>query len=82
MGYSLFPEELAPIPVSVVKKVSRDLHPRWRCHMLMPSGLQTGNLIWHREHTSGGHFAAMEKSKLFVKDMEDFIAAAWTKPKM
>lgn len=34
----------------------------------------TGNLVWYRAHTEGGHFAAMEKPELFVKDMEDFVA--------
>ncbi|KAK5174282.1 uncharacterized protein LTR77_001362 [Saxophila tyrrhenica] len=62
LGYSLFPEELAPVPVSLVKK--------------------SGNLVWHREHQSGGHFAAMEKPKEFVQDIEDFITTAWTKSKM
>lgn len=34
---------------------------------------KTGNLIWYRVHFEGGHFAAMEEPKLFVKDMEDFV---------
>ena len=38
---------------------------------------QTGNLVWHREHDRGGHFAAMELPKDFVKDIEDFIAQVW-----
>ena len=50
--------------------------------MLTSVGLQSGNLGWHREHTEGGHFAAMEKPKLFVKDMEDFIGQVWHKSKM
>ncbi|KAJ4421952.1 hypothetical protein N0V82_003449 [Gnomoniopsis sp. IMI 355080] len=34
---------------------------------------KTGNLVWYRGHFEGGHFAAMEKPELFVKDMEDFV---------
>lgn len=34
---------------------------------------KTGNLIWHRAHFEGGHFAAMEKPELFVEDMEKFV---------
>ena len=42
---------------------------------------QTGNLVWYREHSEGGHFAAWEKPKLFVKDMEDFVKDAWPNAK-
>ncbi|KAK3111759.1 hypothetical protein LTR53_012663 [Teratosphaeriaceae sp. CCFEE 6253] len=61
MGYSWHPQELAPVPVKLVKR--------------------TGNLVWHREHESGGHFAAMEQPKQFVKDIEDFIAQVWSEAK-
>ena len=37
----------------------------------------TGNLVWHRQHDRGGHFAAMEKPEEMVKDMEDFVKVAW-----
>ena len=30
-------------------------------------------LIWYKRHNSGGHFAAMEKPKELVEDMEEFI---------
>ncbi|KAL1612968.1 hypothetical protein SLS60_001199 [Paraconiothyrium brasiliense] len=42
-GYSYFPLEIAPMPLSWVET--------------------SGNLIWSREHDSGGHFAAFEKPK-------------------
>ncbi|KAK4503682.1 hypothetical protein PRZ48_004597 [Zasmidium cellare] len=38
---------------------------------------ETGNLVWYRGHEEGGHFAAMEKPELFVKDMEDFVGEVW-----
>lgn len=38
---------------------------------------KTGNLVWHRRHTEGGHFAAWEKPKMFVEDMEDFTKEVW-----
>lgn len=39
------------------------------------------NLVWFREHTEGGHFAAWERPDLFVKDMEDFVGEVWPKAK-
>ncbi|KAB8349429.1 hypothetical protein FH972_023456 [Carpinus fangiana] len=32
-----------------------------------------GNLVWHKQHESGGHFAAMEKPKELLADIEDFV---------
>lgn len=40
---------------------------------------KTGNLVWTRVHDDGGHFAAMERPKYFVQDMEDFIKEVWKK---
>ena len=40
---------------------------------------RTGNLVWYREHTEGGHFAAMEKPKLIAQDLEDFVMEVWKK---
>lgn len=37
----------------------------------------TGNLVWHRQHDAGGHFAAMEKPQEFTEDVEDFVRTAW-----
>jgi microsomal epoxide hydrolase len=37
----------------------------------------TGNMVWFRAHDAGGHFAAMEKPKEFLQDVEDFIEVAW-----
>ncbi|SPO06244.1 related to epoxide hydrolase [Cephalotrichum gorgonifer] len=34
----------------------------------------TGNLAFFREHDRGGHFAALEQPRLFLEDVEDFIA--------
>ncbi|KAF2112622.1 Alpha/Beta hydrolase protein [Lophiotrema nucula] len=56
-GYSYFPLEIAPMPLSWVKT--------------------SGNLVWHREHKSGGHFAAMEKPELLWQDVEDFVKQVW-----
>lgn len=39
----------------------------------------TGNLVWHRQHESGGHFAAMEKPRELLRDVEEFVAEVWTK---
>lgn len=40
---------------------------------------KTGNLVWHKEHADGGHFAAMEKPKELLEDIEDFAKQVWTK---
>lgn len=39
----------------------------------------TGNLVWHKQHSSGGHFAAMEKPDLLLADVEDFVSKVWKK---
>jgi microsomal epoxide hydrolase len=35
------------------------------------------NLVWHRQHTEGGHFAAMEYPQVLLTDLEDFVAQVW-----
>ncbi|KAF2835079.1 alpha/beta-hydrolase [Patellaria atrata CBS 101060] len=40
---------------------------------------ETGNLVWHREHENGGHFAALEKPEELLADVEDFVASVWNK---
>ncbi|KAH7379160.1 Alpha/Beta hydrolase protein [Phaeosphaeria sp. MPI-PUGE-AT-0046c] len=37
----------------------------------------TGKLVFYREHRSGGHFAAMERPLVLLKDLEDFLAEVW-----
>ncbi|OCK85894.1 putative epoxide hydrolase [Lepidopterella palustris CBS 459.81] len=37
-----------------------------------------GNLVFHREHEKGGHFAAMECPDLLLQDVEDFAKQVWT----
>lgn len=37
----------------------------------------TGDLVFYREHHSGGHFAAMERPLVLLKDLEDFLAQVW-----
>jgi microsomal epoxide hydrolase len=53
----------------------------WFPHELMPTPkavvAKSSNLVWHRQHTSGGHFAALEKPKEFFEDIEDFVSTAW-----
>ncbi|KAL4727120.1 hypothetical protein ACLX1H_006021 [Fusarium chlamydosporum] len=34
---------------------------------------KTGNLVFHRRHESGGHFAALERPDVLLKDFEDFV---------
>ncbi|KAH6845623.1 Alpha/Beta hydrolase protein [Chaetomium sp. MPI-CAGE-AT-0009] len=37
------------------------------------------NLVFHRAHEKGGHFAAFELPEVFLKDVEDFVAIVKTK---
>ncbi|KZF25282.1 alpha/beta-hydrolase [Xylona heveae TC161] len=39
---------------------------------------QTGNLVFFRRHSKGGHFAALEQPKVMLQDIEDFIAQVWS----
>jgi hypothetical protein len=35
------------------------------------------NLVWHRRHDKGGHFAALEVPEVLWRDLLDFIEVAW-----
>lgn len=37
----------------------------------------SGNLVWYKEHSQGGHFAAWEVPKVFVEDLESFVQEVW-----
>ena len=37
----------------------------------------TGNLVFFRQHQQGGHFAALERPDVLLKDLEDFLAQVW-----
>ncbi|WVQ81622.1 hypothetical protein IAT38_003746 [Cryptococcus sp. DSM 104549] len=37
------------------------------------------NLVWSREHKSGGHFAALELPEVLWKDIDDFVQENWEK---
>ncbi|KAK0650659.1 putative epoxide hydrolase [Lasiodiplodia hormozganensis] len=39
----------------------------------------TGDLVWHRQHASGGHFAALERPEALWGDVEEFVAQVWEK---
>ena len=67
------------------------MDPRW--HVTKPLGFSsfpmeiaptpkswvetTGNLVFHREHGKGGHFAALERPADMKKDVVDFVAQVW-----
>lgn len=37
----------------------------------------TGNLVFFRKHTVGGHFAAWEQPRALMHDVADFVAQVW-----
>lgn len=53
----------------------------WFPYDLVPTPLSwiatAGNLVWSKRHSSGGHFAAMEKPKVLLEDVEEFVKVAW-----
>ncbi|KAK8158055.1 Alpha/Beta hydrolase protein [Phyllosticta citrichinensis] len=36
-----------------------------------------GDLVFYRQHESGGHFAAMEQPEVLLKDVTDFVQQVW-----
>ncbi|KAF2216516.1 hypothetical protein CERZMDRAFT_119933 [Cercospora zeae-maydis SCOH1-5] len=56
-GYSFFPKELSPMPISWVAT--------------------SANLVFSNAHEGGGHFAAMEKPKELLADVEAWAKKAW-----
>lgn len=38
---------------------------------------KSGNLVWHREHDHGGHFAALERPEDMATDIENFLKQVW-----
>jgi microsomal epoxide hydrolase len=37
----------------------------------------TGNLVWFKRHTRGGHSAAVEQPKTMTDDIEEFLGQVW-----
>ncbi|ETN42813.1 uncharacterized protein HMPREF1541_01971 [Cyphellophora europaea CBS 101466] len=37
----------------------------------------TGNLVWSRVHDRGGHFAALERPRELLEDVESFVGEVW-----
>ena len=35
------------------------------------------NLVFYKQHERGGHFAALEKPKELLEDVEEFVSKAW-----
>ncbi|KAK5708553.1 hypothetical protein LTR17_020586 [Elasticomyces elasticus] len=61
----------------IKKPMGYSWHPKELAPVPKDWVAKSGNLVWYRGHSEGGHFAAMEKPKLFVRDMEDFVAEVW-----
>ncbi|KAH6712012.1 Alpha/Beta hydrolase protein [Leptodontidium sp. MPI-SDFR-AT-0119] len=39
----------------------------------------TGDLVWWREHSKGGHFAALERPEALLGDLLEFVEMVWRK---
>lgn len=72
-----------PTPEAIALKhhVSKPLGYSWFPKEIAPIPKSwvatTGNLVWHKQHEKGGHFAAMERPGDMLQDIEEFVAAAW-----
>jgi microsomal epoxide hydrolase len=38
---------------------------------------KTGKVVFFRSHEKGGHFAALERTEVLWKDVEEFVKIAW-----
>jgi hypothetical protein len=38
---------------------------------------EQGNLVFYRKHEHGGHFAALERPKELLEDVEEFVSVVW-----
>ncbi|KAM0250772.1 hypothetical protein ACHAP5_001989 [Fusarium lateritium] len=58
-------------------KITKPLGYSWFPYELAPIPKRwvetTGNLVFHRAHDRGGHFAAMERPEELLKDFQDFV---------
>ncbi|KAK0353752.1 hypothetical protein LTS02_007981 [Friedmanniomyces endolithicus] len=61
----------------IKKPMGYSWHPKELAPVPKAWVAKSGNLVWYRGHTEGGHFAAMERPKYFVKDVEDFVKEVW-----
>src|SRR5579859_6439978 len=60
MGVSDFPKDIMSVPKG---------DPRRRSRLIIDWARSTGNLMFHRRHTAGGHFASWEKPEELVDDL-------------
>jgi len=68
-------------PVPEFPYIIKPLGFSWFTAEIMP-GFQNavakhGNLVFHRTHDKGGHFAAMERPMDMLQDIEDFTHLVW-----
>lgn len=61
MGFSSFPKEPAPTPISWAKGQAEG----------------NLDLLWWRVHETGGHFPALEQPEVLWEDVEEFVAQVW-----
>lgn len=85
-----FPRSIYPYQASFNKSaeplpdfpyVVKPLGFSWFTAEIMP-GFQSaiskqGNLVFHRKHDKGGHFAAIERPMDMLQDIEDFTHLVW-----
>ncbi|PGH30164.1 microsomal epoxide hydrolase [[Emmonsia] crescens] len=59
------------------KSIGYSYFPKEICPTPVAWARKLGDMVFHKEHDKGGHFAALEQPQLFMEDLEAFVAAAW-----
>ncbi|OJD15740.1 hypothetical protein AJ78_04038 [Emergomyces pasteurianus Ep9510] len=80
MGRGIYPYRSLSLDTQTLNKpVGYSYFPKEICPTPIAWARKLGNLVFHKEHDKGGHFAALEQPQLFMEDLEAFVAAAWEK---
>ncbi|KAL4779816.1 Alpha/Beta hydrolase protein [Aspergillus varians] len=79
--------ETNPVPRTPTLSMTKELYLHkpfgfsYFAHELMPVPktwiIKTGNLVYFKQHTEGGHFAALERPKEFKEDLTEFLTQVW-----
>jgi hypothetical protein len=65
--------EAIPLKYAVEKPVGYSWFPKEIAPIPRAWVATTCNLVWYKQHTEGGHFAAMEMPKELLEDIESFV---------
>lgn len=64
---------MAKYKIPASKPFGYSYYPHELYPVLRSWAATTGNLSFFRAHGKGGHFAAVEQTEAFLKDLEEFV---------